>query len=154
MTTNKDIINNDKKDVELTEQNWLMYKHIQAGRTIKEAYELAGYKGSSIQAPYQVYNKMKKKLEMIWDSDNADSLRLKMEAKKIADMPVKEKEIKAETKLKAIETLHKLQGNDVKKEKSISPFIVFKAQDGKVEALEGKVIEADVVEKSDDNTEK
>ena len=135
-----------KDNVELTEQNWLMYKYIQQGMTVKDAYANAGYKGKNPQAPYQLYHKLKKKLEIIWDSDNADSLRLKMEAKKIADMPLKEKEIKAETKLKAIETLYKLQGGEKTEKKTISPFIVFKAEDGKVSASQGQVIDVTEVE--------
>ena len=116
----KDNTNKEEKALEITDQNWLMYKHIQSGKSVKDSYHLAGYKGKNSQAPYQLYHKLKKKLEQIWDADNADSLRLKMEAKKIMDMPLKETSIKAETKLKAIETMYKLQDKEKKEAKTIS----------------------------------
>lgn len=141
--------NQSKNEIELTEQNWLMFKYIQAGKTVKDAYKLAGYLGTSIQAPYQVYKIMKKKIEAIWDADNADSLRLKMETKKIADMPLRETTIKAETKLKAIETLHKLQDKDNKTGRVITPFIVFKDNGGQITASQGEVVDAKVVEENE-----
>lgn len=139
----------DNKQIDITDQNWLMYKHIQSGKSVKESYHLAGYKGKNAQAPYQLYHKLKKRLELIWDADNADSLRLKMEAKKIMDMPVKEKEIKAEVKLKAIETLYKLQDKERKDAKTISPFIVFKTSSDEIQASNTKVIQAQVIEPID-----
>lgn len=136
MSNHKDNIKKEIKDITITDQNWLMYKHIQAGRTVKEAYALAGYKGNNPQAPYQLWHKLNKKFEVIWDADNADSLRLKMEAKKIADMPLKDTQIKAETKLKAIETLHKLQDKEKKEAKTISPFIIQKFENGSTAKIE------------------
>lgn len=147
----KDNTNKEEKALEITDQNWLMYKHIQSGKSVKDSYHLAGYKGKNSQAPYQLYHKLKKKLEQIWDADNADSLRLKMEAKKIMDMPLKETSIKAETKLKAIETMYKLQDKEKKEAKTISPFIVFKANGDEIRATEAKVITAtEVIEVEND----
>ena len=48
-----------KNDIELTEQNYLLLKYIQQGNTVKEAYKMAGYKGKNLQAPYQLYYKLK-----------------------------------------------------------------------------------------------
>jgi len=138
----------NKKEIQLTDKNFTMLKHIQAGRTVKDAYTLAGYEGSNPQAPYQLYSKLKKKLELVYDADNVDSLRLKIEAKKILDMQVEDKPVKPEVKLKAIETLYKLQDKDKKESKSISPFIVFKADGDKMQASTGQVI--DVKEEPED----
>jgi hypothetical protein len=148
MTENKEIIK--KNNAELTERNWLLLKGIEQGKTIQEAYQAAGYKGD-YNAAYQMYWKLKKKLELVYQSDNTDSLRLQIAAKKIADMPIKEKEIKAETKLKAIETLSRLQGQEKNDKKLISPFIVFKAEDGQISASQGQVIEAKQVEIEENN---
>lgn len=135
-----------RKDFDnITERNWLMLKAIEKGKTIQEAYRTAGYEGG-YSAAYQLYAKLKKKLEMVYDADNVDSLRLKIAAKKILDMEVEDRPIKPETKLKAIETLHKLQEKDRQEAKVISPFIVFKATDGKLQAAEGQVIQAEIVE--------
>ena len=69
-----------------------------------------------------------------------------MAAKKILDMPVEDKPIKPETQLKAIETLAKLTESKKAESKSISPFIVFKATGDKIQASEGKVVEAEVID--------
>lgn len=150
--------NNDKAvqkklNVELTEQNFLMLKHIQAGRTVKDAYHLAGYKGTNPHQPYQMYHRLKKRLEQVYDADNVDSLRLKIEAKRILDMEVEDRPIKPEVKLKAIETLNRLQDKEKTEAKQISPFIVFKADDVQIAQAKGKVIDIKPVEIKQNNAE-
>jgi hypothetical protein len=139
-----------KDDLELTERNWLLLKYIEKGHKVKEAYRLAGYKGNDNQA-YHLYWRLKKKLEMVYTADNVDSLRLKMEAKKILDMPVEAKPIKPETRLKAIDTLSRLTESKKEERKLISPFIVFKAENGQISASQGQVIDVKEVEKEEDN---
>lgn len=138
-----------KDDFGITEQNWLMLKAIEKGKSVKESYKMAGYKGEDNNAPYQLYHRLKKKMEMVYDADNVDSLRLKIAAKAVLDMQVEDKPIKPETKLKAIETLHKLQDGERKEARVISPFIIFKDTDGKFQASKGEVVEAKVIEGED-----
>jgi hypothetical protein len=119
-----------KKDsINITEQNWLMLKHIREGKKVWEAHQLAGYKGDK-SAAYNLWYKLQKKFEMILDADEVGSFRLKVEAKKILDMKVEDRPIKPETKLKAIETLHKLQDKETREAKNISPFIIQKFETG------------------------
>lgn len=141
-----------KETWDITDKNWLMLKHIQEGKKIYEAHQLAGYTGTK-SAAYNLYHQLKKKLEKVYEADNVDSLRLKIAAKKILDMPVEDKPIKPETQLKAIETLHKLQDKDKEDKKVISPFIVFKSTDGEIQASQGKVIDVKEVEISKNNAE-
>ena len=119
-----------KEDFNITEQNWLMLKGIEQGKTVKDAYYAAGYEGKDDNAAYQMYWKLKKKLEMVYEADNVDSLRLKIEAKKILDMKVDERPIKPEVKLRAIETLAKLTESAKNEAKAISPFIIQKFESG------------------------
>ena len=146
----KQLKRNDFNDI--TQRNWLMLKELEKGKTIQEAYRNAGYEGE-YSAAYQMYHKLKKKLELVYDANNVDSLRLKIAAKKILDMEVEDKPVKAETKLKAIETLHKLQNKESEEKKAISPFIVFKESDGKIRASEGKVVHAEVIKSADEDKE-
>jgi len=143
MTENKDI--EKKNNNSLTERNWLMLKSIEKGNTVQEAYREAGYQGD-YNAAYQMYWKLKKKLELVYDSNNTDSLRLKIEAKKILDMPMKDDKIKPEVKLKAIETLYKLSGQEKQEKRTISPFIVFKSDGKDSKADSVKIIEPIEVE--------
>lgn len=148
-----------KEDFELTDRNWLMLKEIEKGHKVKDAYRLAGYKGKD-NAAYVLYWKLKAKLEQVYESDNVDSLRLKMAAKKILDMPVRDEPVKPEVKLKAIETLHKLQERTKTSEKAISPFVVFKADNVEISQSESKrkepsepVIDVEEVGKEQNNAE-
>lgn len=130
--------NNLKNEINITEGNWLFLKHIQQGKKVWEAHQLAGYKGDK-SAAYNLYYHLRKKLELVYEADNVDSLRLKIEAKKILDMPVEDKPIKPETRLKAIETLHKLQDKDKIEKRQISPFVVLKTD--KVEISKNEIID-------------
>ncbi len=145
-TDNKTKAITKKEEVTITERNWLMLKHIQTGKKVWEAHKLAGYEGDK-SAAYNLWHKLQKKLEMVYDADNTSSLRLKIAAKKILDMEVENKPIKPETQLKAIETLHKLSDNERKEARVISPFIVFKSSDGQIQA--SQVIEAIPIEEND-----
>ena len=150
---NKDI--QKKEEIALTERNWLMLKEIEKGKTIKDAYYAAGYKGKGENVPYEFYHRLKKKLEVVYEADNIDSLRLKIRAKKILDLPLEDKPVKAETHLKAIETLARLTEKEKKEAKSISPFIVFKADNveitkGSKEITDPKIIEAEEIDGSRD----
>jgi translation initiation factor IF-3 len=119
-----------KKEAQLTEQNWAMLKHIENGKKIKDAYKLAGYTGTHPHEAYQMYYRVKKKLEAVYEADNIDSLRLKIAAKKILDMKVEDKPIRPEVKLRAIETLAKLTEKAKTEIKTISPFIIQKFESG------------------------
>lgn len=141
-----------KEQFNITESNWLMLKYIQEGKKVWEAHQLAGYKGDK-SAAYNLYHKLKKKLEKVYEADNVDSLRLKIEAKKILDMEVDDRPIKPEVKLKAIETLNKLSDHERIESRSITPFIVFKDDGGQISASQGKVIEVDPVVEEDNNEE-
>lgn len=133
MTPNNDQSITKSVNIELTPQNWLMLKHIEKGKSVRDSYYLAGYKGDDYNAPYKLYQRLKKKLELVYDADNVDSLRLKIAAKSILDMPIEDKPIKAETRLKAIETLSKLSDLRKVESKAISPFLVFKADNIAIE---------------------
>jgi len=152
MVTTEDKSLKKKDNIELTESNFLMLKHIEHGKKVKDAYELVYGKGKNPQAPYQMYHRIKKKLEMVYEADNVDSLRLKIEAAKIMNMKVEDKPVKPEVKLKAIETLARLTDSKKEEKKVISPFIIFKAEDGQISASQGKVVEAEIVE-TDENEE-
>lgn len=137
------------EDVTITERNWLMLKEIEKGKSIRDAYYAAGYKCKDYNGPYEFYHGLRKKLEQVYEADNIDSLRLKIAAKKILDMKVEDKPVKPETHLKAIETLAKLTESKKTEQRTISPFIVFKTADGKIQASEGKVVEAMEIKEED-----
>ena len=149
MTESNDKLASKKIDLGITEANWLLLKAIEKGMTIKDAYKYAGYKGEDSNAPYQLYHRLKKKLEAVYEADNVDSLHLKIEAKKILDMEVQKGPIRPEVKLKAIETLAKLTEHGKTEAKTISPFIVFKADDVQISQVKGKIIDAIEVETND-----
>ena len=140
--------NQSKNETTLTDKNWAMLKAIEQGKSIKDAYSIAGYTGIGLNTPYEFYNKLKKRLELVYDADNIDSLRLKIRAKRILDLPIEDKPVKPETHLKAIETLARLTDERKTDARVISPFIILKSPDGKFEAVKGKVIDVTPIDPS------
>lgn len=110
---------------ELTDQNLLFLKHLQAGLTVKEAYKLAGYQGESANAPYALYSQLKKTLQDIVDANGLDALRLRMEMQKIMSLPLKDATISARDKIKAIEVTHKVLNGQMDQSKlNMTAFVI------------------------------
>ena len=114
---------------QLTEQNWRFLEFLQAGKKVREAYELAGYQGKNYDTPYVFYNKLKKKLIQIQDADSLDGLRLRNKLTKILDMPLAYDKVSVKDHLKAIELAHKLTGQEKEEKPTISAFVIHKYEE-------------------------
>lgn len=107
---------NVKKEVELTEQNWLMLKYLREGKRIREAYSLAGYTGSA-NACYQLYHILKGKLKEIVEADGFNKTRLAIEMEKLISLPLElnKTEVTLTEKLKAIRLANQIISDDAQK---------------------------------------
>ena len=73
---------------ELTEQNWLFINAFLSCGNIRQAYEIAGYKGESRSAPYTLFKHLKHTIENLGDLDVTSRARLQADLKKVLDLPL------------------------------------------------------------------
>jgi len=116
---------------ELTEQNLKFLSHLQAGLSVKDAYQMAGYEGKSSGAPYLLYQSLKERLQVIVDADGVDSLRLRLKVQKILDLPLEDQKISAKTLLKAVEVADKLTSKDRNNQKPSITAVFINRNEGK-----------------------
>lgn len=108
--------NQSKKEPELTEQNWLMLKYLREGKRVREAYTLAGYKGTG-EACYHLYQTIKGKLREIVEADGFNKTRLAIEMDKILSLPLdlSKTEVTLSEKLKSIRLANQILTEDAQK---------------------------------------
>jgi len=101
-----------ERQFDITEKNILFLKHIQSGLSVKDAYKMAGYEGTTEQEPYNFYWRLKKRLNAVIEADSLDDLRLRLELSKILKRPLKDEDpvkgITVTEKLRAIEVTDKI----------------------------------------------
>jgi hypothetical protein len=88
--------NKDPKDVlnleSLTDQNWLFIKHYLETADIKKAYDLAGYDGTAISSPYNIFKRLKPFIEEIGNLAVTSRLKLVADLNKVLSIPLVDKD--------------------------------------------------------------
>lgn len=147
---------NEPKEVVLTEAQWKMLRHIRQGAKVFEAYQLAGFDGKSPNAPYVMYNTIKRKLQEVIEADGFDKVRLSMEMEKLLSLPlVSDKlEVTFGEKLKALRLAHTIiNTNEIKQPNQSFSVIIIENGTPANPLIEktnmGKVIDAEVIKPSE-----
>lgn len=93
----------------LTKKNIAFIKYISQGLKVKEAYKLAGYKGSNDQQPYQLMSQLKHKIQEYLENNGFNKARVAIELEKLLDLPLRDdqKSVTIEQRLKMIGLLNK-----------------------------------------------
>lgn len=139
-----------KKEIELTEKNWLMLRYLREGKRIKEAYTLAGYDGSG-DSCYKMYHDLKGKLKEIVEADGFNKTRLAIEMEKLISLPLEEskKEVTLTEKLKAIRLANQILSEDAQKapQSQFTMIIINNEQDkGNMPIENGNVVDVKEIE--------
>lgn len=72
----------------LTEQNWLFINAFLQCGSVKRAYKIAGYKGDSSGAPYELFRQLKSKIEALGDLDVTSRARLQADLAQVLNLPL------------------------------------------------------------------
>jgi hypothetical protein len=85
--------NDDKQSndlTSLTEQNWLFINNFLQNGSIKKSYQLAGYRGKDLSAPYQLFKQLKSRIEDLANLDVTSRARLQADLARVLDLPLAE----------------------------------------------------------------
>jgi len=142
----------EPKIPELTEKNIKFYKMILSGINIADSYKAAGYEGKSPDAPYVLYNSLKRRLLALQEVDaGIDSLKLRSQLSEILSLPLATASISIKDKLNAIKLTHEIvEKTKTENNPTITAFVISNGPSSVVQTPVSKVIDAEVVSETID----
>lgn len=117
----------EKKDLSsLTEANWLFIKYFLETGSVQKAHKLAGYKGTSPDAPYVLFKALKDRIEDVGSLDITSRSRILAEVNKLLEIPLDEsvKSVTFKERTKLIEVLAKLTPDAIQPKQNLSVFVI------------------------------
>lgn len=124
----KDLLEIPRPPISKQQEKFLHY--LSRGFSTREAHKLAGYKGS-YQSAYSLRAKLRQELRDMLDADGMSKTGVLLEIKKLMDMPMSDKSISINQKIRALQLLTNTLKDEPDKDKpAITPFVI-----GHVETL-------------------
>jgi len=147
-----------KKEPELTERNWKFIKHLRLGASVIDAYKLAGYESEGLNAPYQLYHQIKRKMQEIIEADGFNKVRLAQDFEKVLSLPLAQnkQEVTMTEWLKIRRLAHTIMSDNEQKQPNAS-FSIIVIENGTLPQPEGskadsaKVIDVEPIRPSEPN---